>query len=407
VGVLYGINLGSPVIGRDGTVYVYGTTSTAVVAVDPADGRVKWKYTGVGDGVKKLLAAEDAVYVLTEAGRLYKFGPDGESVWSSPLDLGSGNGGMVLSSGGDLYISRQGAVYDVDSGGRESLLYEGPAGASLELKEITPAGDVILQRTKAGSYALISLSPAGAENWVYDGVQGPVEVACPEEGGVYAVYHAGAGNAYFYVLDGKGGLRSAGLLERGAVGAGLQFPYYQGDQKPVPGSNGVVYFTGYWTFAVDAASGRVLRTIQIKDAYSLMTPQSLSVDEEGVLYGTFGEMGLMAIAENAYYGEQVQLGISGTERVRAGSLAELTAKVKNALAEDKNVIISAAFVGAEGDGPDALTSLEALLAAGEEQEFNLGVRIPIAGDGEIVVSVRDRASGESYASWRRAVSPRD
>jgi|GEM_PF-4293660 len=406
VGALYGINLGSPVTGPDGTVYVYGTTSTAVVAVNPSDGQVKWKYTGVGDGVKKLAAA-DAVYALTGAGRLYKFGLDGKSAWGSPLDLGTGNGGMALSPAGKLYISRQGAVYEIDSGGQESLLYRGPAGASLELKEVAPTGDVILQRAAAGSYALVALSPAGAENWVYDGLQGPVEAACPAEGGVYAIYHAGAGKAYFYVLDGQGGLRSSGLLDRGAVGSGLQFPYYNGDQKPVPGSNGVVYFTGYWTYAVDAASGRVLRTIQIKDAYSLMTPQSLSVDQEGVLYGTFGEMGLLAIAEDAYYGEQVQLGISGAERVRAGSLAELTVKVKNNLAEDKNVIISAAFAGAGDGGPDTLTRLEALLAAGKEQEFNLGVRIPPAGDGEIVVSVRDRAGGEIYASWRRAVGPQD
>lgn len=407
VGALYGINLGSPVTGPDGTVYVYGTTSTAVVAVNPSDGQVKWKYTGVGDGVKKLLAADDAVYALTEAGRLYKFGPDGKPAWGSPLDPGPGNGGMALSPAGKLYISRQGAVYEIGSGGQESLLYQGPAGASLELKEVAPTGDVILQRAAAGSYTLVSLSPTGAENWVYDGLQGLVEAACPAEGGVYAIYHAGDGNAYFYVLDGNGGLRSAGLLEKGALGSGLQFPYYNGDQKPLPGSNGVVYFTGYWTYAVDAASGRVLRTIQIKDAYSLMTPQSLSVDQEGVLYGTFGEMGLMAIAEDAYYGEQVQLGISGAERVRAGSLAELTVKVKNDLAEDKNVIISAAFAGAGDGGTDALTRLEALLAAGKEQEFNLGVRIPPAGDGEIVVSVRDRAGGEIYASWRRAVGPQD
>jgi hypothetical protein len=365
--------------------------------VDPGDGSARWKFTAGGGGIKEIKIAPDAVYALTLSGSLHKIGPGGKSLWGAPLELGTGNGGMALSPGGDLYVSRQGSVYKVSGGGGESKIYEGPGGQSLVLKAAGPGGDIILQRS--GDHALVSLSPEGAENWVYPGISGEVEVSCGGDGGLYALNPLIGGNddsmeINFYALDTGGGLMSSGLLYSGEPRLIKDSALF----RPLPGQNGVVYFYADRIYTVDAASGRILRTIALKDQYSTNDPDTLSVDGSGVLYGTFGTLGMVAIAEKAYFGDGIELAVSGRERVRSGSLAEIGVRLKNELSGAETVLLTLSLTAAGENPAPGSTSLEALLEPGQEREFILGIRIPAGATG-FKVTVSDPDTSSVYGSY--------
>ncbi|MCR4435129.1 MAG: PQQ-binding-like beta-propeller repeat protein [Clostridiales bacterium] len=403
VGSLYGISLGKPVVGKDGSVYVYSTSNTTVVAVDPASGTVKWRFSGGTDGIKTLQAGADSVYALSEKGRLYRIGLDGKALWDTPLDLGSAIGSWMPEKG-LLYASDGKALYGVGADRQKTALYTAQEGESVELKSTTPAGEAVVQKLKDGKYGLACLKPDGSTSWSRPDIQGDVKVSCGSDGRVYAYVPPKDdkdGWSYFYVFDADGSLKSSGVLDGGGIGGSLQKPYFKDvDYTPVPGKNGTVYFTGYFIWAVDGSTGKVQRTVQVKDGYSLLPPMSLTLDGDGVLYGTCGEMGLMAIVEKAYYGDGIQLS-PGSGSLKAGKLTELRFKVRNTLDGDKRVTVSVS-TGLQ-DAP-AITATELLLKAGGEREVSVGIRLPSSGADRVVVTAADGDTGSEYARFEQALS---
>ncbi|MDI3480730.1 MAG: hypothetical protein PWQ97_385 [Tepidanaerobacteraceae bacterium] len=405
LGDRYGISLGlRPRVGPDGTVYVFSTTNTMVIAVDPDTGQVKWKYQAGRDGVADLAAGADSIYALTSGGKLYRLDPSGQPLWDSPLDLGSDGGGFLLAEDGSLYAAGEQGVMRVEKDKRQTLLYAPEAGETLSLKMMTPDGDLLLQQERGGAYTLVCLSPKGVINWTY-ALKRSAKVSCSGDGDIYLVYPKDivtGEKTSFVFLDGRGKERCSGILDPGGVCIHVGAAY-AADFTPVPGENGEVYLVGDWIYVVDDATGQVLRTIQIGDEYSLMPPQSLTVDEDGILYATCGEVGLIAIKQNAYYGQGVEIGIADRERWKGSSLGELSLKVKNTLGETKDVIILVELVG-EDDAAPARTRIALNLAAGREEELPLGLRLPASGYYRLLITVQDAETGETYASVQETLN---
>lgn len=405
LGDLYGISLGlRPRVGPDGTVYVFSTTNTMVIAVDPDTGQVKWKYQAGRDGVADLAAGEDGIYALTSGGKLYRLDPSGQPLWDSPLDIGSDDGGFLLAEDGSLYAAGEQGVMRVEKDKRQTLLYAPEAGETLSLKTMTPEGDLLLQQERGGAHTLVCLSPEGVINWTY-ALKRSAKASCSGDGDIYLVYPKDTDTGEktsFVFLDGRGKERCSGILDPGGVCIHVGAAY-AADFTPVPGENGEVYLVGDWIYVVDDATGQVLRTIQIGDEYSLMPPQSLTVDEDGILYATCGEVGLIAIKQKAYYGQGVEIGLADRERWKGSSLGELSLKVKNTLGEPKDVIILVELVG-EDDAAPARTRIALNLAAGREEELPLGMRLPASGNYRLLITALDAETGETYASVQETLS---
>lgn len=405
LGDQYGISLGlRPRVGPEGTVYAFSTTSTLVLAVDPGTGTVKWKYRAGTDGVADVQAGEDRVYALTAGGKLYALDLAGQSLWAQPLDLGRENGGFLLSEEGLLYTAGARGIGRVDGAQQETLLYTPEAGASLSLKTLTPEGDLLFEEETEEGHTLVSLSPAGTKNWTY-ALDRSVQAACSEEGVIYLVYSKNSATGEktsFVFLNGDGEERCAGVLDPGGVCIHVGAAY-TADFTPVPGGNGVVYLVGDWIYALDDSTGEILRTIQTGDQYALMPPQSLTVDEAGILYAACGEMGLIAVQETATYGEGVEISLGNLAGWQAGALGELNLTVKNTLGEEKNLVILADLVGSDGTVP-ARTRLGVALAAGREEVLPLGLRLPASRDYRLLITVRDGETETTYATVRKDLS---
>lgn len=401
LGSRYGISLGEPVAGPDGTVYVYNfpdNTRLTVAAVDAADGQVKWKFSGEKDGVEKLLAGEEALYVLTLGGKVYKLGLDGAALWAAPLNLGSDNGGILLSPEGRLYAARGEAVYSVADQGLETELYRGQEGDTLTLLEVTPGGELILQRARSGAYDLVSLSATGEEQWTAPDLYPALGASGDGDGNVYVLADR-ADSPCFYILDQAGRVKFQGALDNSEIAR-------EDFLKPLVSRQGIVYFSPHRLFAVEAATGRVMASVQIHSSYALSPAKSLTLDEEGILYGSFFEVGLAALGQRSYYGEGVQLSPAGKEHVSSNALAELVVKVKNTREEGREVLLQAVVTDQTTRSAEYGQAVARVrLAAGEEQEVSLGLRLPSLEGLAILVTARDPQDQDRvYGSYLEVVN---
>jgi outer membrane protein assembly factor BamB len=81
-GIIYwnisiGSRTGSPAVGADGTIYVMGNGGWLILAINPANGLTRWRYSlSFGNPrCSPAIGGDGTVYVLDGNGRLYAFGP--------------------------------------------------------------------------------------------------------------------------------------------------------------------------------------------------------------------------------------------------------------------------------------------------------------------------------------------
>ncbi len=72
-----GPRTGSPAVGADGTIYVMGNGGWWAVALNPANGLTRWRYSmsAASPYCSPAIGGDGTVYVLDSTGRLYAFGP--------------------------------------------------------------------------------------------------------------------------------------------------------------------------------------------------------------------------------------------------------------------------------------------------------------------------------------------
>jgi outer membrane protein assembly factor BamB len=81
-GIIYwnisiGSRTGSPAVGADGTIYVMGNGGWGILAINPANGLTRWRYSPSFGNPRcsPAIGGDGTVYVLDGNGRLYAFGP--------------------------------------------------------------------------------------------------------------------------------------------------------------------------------------------------------------------------------------------------------------------------------------------------------------------------------------------
>lgn len=380
-GGYFGIRISPPQLDAGGTIYVHGTDSTAVVAVSPGDGSVIWSFVRGTDPVKHLKIAPDCLYALTGSGDLYRLDKgDGRPLWDSPLNVSKDSGGLAVSEAGRLYLAEAGAVYEIGAGKEKNLLYNDAAGAALRLEEVTAAGDLIVQRELAGKYSLLSLSPGGTVNWTYDRLKGRVFLSCDRAGAVYAVSCTKEYLEDLYFLNADGTEKTVTTLADKSS---------RGVYKPVIGRDGLVYIAIGHINVVDGRSGELQWKAGLWN-WGLISPDTITVDEDGVVYATMAASGLVAlkgVAQTMPAG--LQLSVGGGKDLRPDSLRDLTVKVTNNQAAEQEILLLIGLCDGQSDSFVSYASFTDTLAAGAAGTYSGGVTIPAAESCRVRVQVLD------------------
>ena len=201
----------SPVLGRDGTLYI-GSNDKKFYAltVTPKGAVEKWSQP-TGDWIDSTAAVspDRRVYVASWDGKLYCYdATTGEVIWDVELTEVAGASAVVVASPsldaeGVIYCgSTDGYLYAVSPGGE--ILWAFASGADIETSAaVTPDGVVVFGNNDGKVFAVRD----GEEAWSFqvDVVAGhePRIYSSPAIGSDGAVYF-GSGNTYFYALNPDG-----------------------------------------------------------------------------------------------------------------------------------------------------------------------------------------------------------
>jgi len=76
----------TPAIGSDGTIYVFNDSTGILYAINPSDGSVQWQYQAASNGTagyysSPVIGCNNVIYIGASAGGLYAVNPDGRLKW--------------------------------------------------------------------------------------------------------------------------------------------------------------------------------------------------------------------------------------------------------------------------------------------------------------------------------------
>lgn len=218
----------SPVIAPDGTVYV-GSMNTALYALRPGDGSVKWAVSPSQSSITSspALAADGTVYFLDAGFELWAYGPGGALKWSAPLSEASGGDGSPS-------VAADGTVYVATSGNEQ-------------VHAVTPAGAVKWSRDLG--FAPVATPAIAADGTVY-----------VNDDGLYA-------------------LRPDGSV-KWKMGEDVSFS----STSPVIDADGTVYWRGSWELMAVAADGRLKWRLPVPAPSSGSNDPSVAIGADGTLY---------------------------------------------------------------------------------------------------------------------------
>ncbi|WP_053955274.1 PQQ-binding-like beta-propeller repeat protein [Inediibacterium massiliense] len=382
IGAYLGINLGHPKIDTNGDIYLYGKDSTAFIKVNPKNGEIIWKKVEGNDGIKSFEIGEDGVYALTQRGKLYHLNKDGEFLWETPLEVGQ-NSSILLSESGVLYLSMNEKVFVLQNEKKLNNIYTGEGELSIE--DITSNENIILQQKKGEKYNLLSIDQKGNCKWTYEGIDGKVELSCDDQGSVYAVEKKQDDflrDIHIYFLNSDGTERVKKALDK--VGRP------DGVYKPLIGSDGRVYISLVRLYVVDPQTGEKQWQVSLKDAFSHQAPDTITVDEDEIIYVTAGERGLVAIKGKEISNKGISLNIIGGNKVYLGSFQDISLEIKNNLKENKNIILKISLYDEEKEIQN--TSFKDHMNAKETKSYDCGIHIPEEGNYKMTIKVIDQES---------------
>lgn len=385
----YGFEPAPPLLDEE-SVYVYDSSgfNLALVALGQGDGGRRWSFNGGLGSVQQVRAGAGAVYLLAGGGRLYGLEQDsGRSLWESPLNMGSGDITLGLSTDGNLYYTRGHQVFRVNGDGSASLLYTGATGTALVIKEITAGGSIVIESEKGGVYSILSLDPAGGENWEVP-VQATVELN--SAGGVVYAVTVEMVNPRVYFIGEDGTIQADQVLGAPAV-KNYKLPGKY--SPPLIGSDGIAYIPLNQLYAVNAADGRLLWTGNFKDGFFNRAARCATLDQNNILYLACDDAGFLALRskvagvadESGFY-----IDISGIGALKGNTYRNIAFRVRNDNEVAKEVRVLMALEEAEGAKVLNYAATADLLAAGADKAYNYGVQIPGAGGHRISIRLLDQ-----------------
>jgi outer membrane protein assembly factor BamB len=200
-------NRSNPVIGKDGTVYLYGSDLSAI----SPDGKLKWKHEFDGLVSKPSIAHDGTIYILSHSyaevnTHLTAFDSEGRVKW----DRGDIEGVIVNSSNpalgkdGTIYVrSTDMFLYAFDSDGAFKWKYLTGGSSSFSL---AIGSDGTVYTGEAQNF--YALKPDGSLKWTIritenDSIYTNIESVIDEDGTIYVT----TGNGYVLALNPDGTLK--------------------------------------------------------------------------------------------------------------------------------------------------------------------------------------------------------
>jgi RHS repeat-associated protein len=144
----------SPVVGHDGTIYLFSNADQQLVAFDPVAGTEKWRYATTTLG-PLALDAQDTIYAATATG-LVAIGSNGVLAWSFPLQFGNWNAPPVFGSDGTIYVSDGPLLKAITPPGQLKWTFSGA-----HCNPIVGQGDVIY----CTGDAVYAINSSGTQLW--------------------------------------------------------------------------------------------------------------------------------------------------------------------------------------------------------------------------------------------------
>jgi len=151
-----------PVIGKDGVIYL-GSTKNIFYAVDP-DGKARWSTALQGEvRFSPNIGVDGTIYVAAQDCKLYAILPDGKIKWNFNLDRYPGNG-PAISSDGTIYTVAGEFLKGFDATGALRLNVNAEIGV---LRGLMIEGSELIYVTAGESPLLRVFSNSGRMRWGY------------------------------------------------------------------------------------------------------------------------------------------------------------------------------------------------------------------------------------------------
>lgn len=143
------------------------------------NGRIMWRFPVDGPYTSSgaAIGPDGTIYISDAYGRLYALTPTGGLKWMTP---GVGFYESIISVGADgtIYIGNDGAVTAVNPNGSVKWRVTDGGGWMMAGPNVGPDGNIYYANSGIrGGHGLVSLTPAGAMRWFYQGVNeyGPTQ----------------------------------------------------------------------------------------------------------------------------------------------------------------------------------------------------------------------------------------
>lgn len=276
------INLSSPAVSADGTIYLapYGSY---LYAINP-DGTEKWRlFLSAGTkGSSPAIGADGTIYVGSDDPLLYAVNPDGTEKWTYDVGAGDVWESPTIGQDGRIYVGTTGTgtLYALNPDGTAEWTYCIGAGRRLyDTPSIDPYGNIYVQSDDGYLYAF---SSAGSLLWQYDvGFSGGGYRASTSYSVVDSTVYTGSvtDTLYAFAPDGR-----------------LKWTFGTGKPvctAPVMGDTGIVYFGSDQFYALYPDG-----TLK----WSFPTPGEIlacaAIDSDGTIY--FGAIGSDSTKRRVY-----------------------------------------------------------------------------------------------------------
>ncbi len=382
-----GIKMSKPHFDSNGTIYVYDIKShTFLLAVEPADGQIRWQFKKNYGAIVDLKIAKEGIYLLTEDNKIYKLDKNGHTLWNKPLEIRNSGKFMMLSPRQDVYIAQENKLYKIKPSGEKEIFYTAEPQTILTMKDISLAGNILLQKEIKGQYKLTSIDMHGAENWNIPVVEA-VGATFDKAGHVYAVakqedvYEK---NIYFLNSDGSTISGSQKTLKVGTTRNWAK--ERMGIHKPVIGPEGLVYIAIDRIYALNPETGEVTYQAEIRDEYFTMYPSCMSIDDKGVVYAACDSCGMMAL-EFTEQAQGVYLKINNGTNLKKDGYRHLDIEILNNQEEKQNIVLVVTLHNLEKKEDIITVVNKDLLGKNESCIYNSGISIPHEGEYEIKAQV--------------------
>jgi outer membrane protein assembly factor BamB len=202
----YPVELSSPVVWTDGTIFV--SDGTKVVAVGP-DGARRWSWDSQNLVHSLALGRRGELYVHSGT-TLYALEQDGSMVWQLPMEISDRSAlPIIVGQGGVIYLGNEQMLYAVGSDGKTSWRFKADhiSGGPVE----TTDGRILLMVGEQ----LYVLDHQGDTVWHRNVASGPYQVVAGANGYIYVKGEA------LQVFDEKGDVVYSGTADRTTLSVAL------------------------------------------------------------------------------------------------------------------------------------------------------------------------------------------